>query len=274
MVDALPKEPHVIHFGALATLYGLHPSYARYLIEQAPANLVQLAVILKVMLLTAPRVVAAEPDLEKPKPFMPVQKRLQALLARAILIWTTDLLHHISPAWVALSLASILMVTDFGMLDATEMKSKIDMSLAFFIVAAFSINEVAHLTGLSVTVAAGSMPYLGLVGIDDRYNLNAVSGVFVLLSHLTMAPAAPAVLVPLGSSMAAKTDWPVETVAIAQFIGIGTPLLPYQALPLIIAMTRGQIPAGQMAWLCIILAMAGLGLFAIYLCWSYLGMFG
>ena len=42
--------PTIIHFGAFETLYDIQPSYARYFIEQAPANAVRFMVLLVLML--------------------------------------------------------------------------------------------------------------------------------------------------------------------------------------------------------------------------------
>jgi hypothetical protein len=198
------------------------------------------------------------------------------LLGVAILFWATDTLHGISPAWIALTLAAVLLVPAFGMLDATAMKTKIDMSPAFFLAAVFAISAVAQSTGLGSVVAERLIPLLGLAHGSDFRNLYAVTGLSVALSHLTTAPAALAVLAPLAAAFAAQAGWPIETVAVVRVIGIVTPFLPCQAPPLIVAMALAQIPIGPLLRVCTALAVvvAVVGLPITYLWWSWLGMFG
>ena len=268
--------PTIIQFGAIETLYGIRPSYAQYFIEQVPINLVRFAALLVLMVPFAPKRAESASSLEVPKPFTPMQQRLLLLMGVAILFWATDTWHGISPAWVALTLAAVLLVPAFGMLDGTAMKSKIDMSPAFFLAAVFAISAVAQSTGLGTVVAERLIPLLGLTEGGDFRNLYSVTGLSMVLSHFTTAPAAPAVLAPLAGAFAAETGWPIETVAMVQVIGIATPILPYQAPPLIVAMALAQIPVGALLRVCAALAVvvAVVGLPITYLWWSWLGMFG
>jgi len=268
--------PTIIHFGALETLYGIRPAYAQYFIEQAPVNLVRFLALLALMLPFASARADEASSLDAPTPFTPVQKRLLLLLVVAIGFWATDALHHISPAWIALSLAMVLLVPAFGMLDASAMKTKIDMSPAFFLAAVFAISAVAQHTGLASAVADRLIPMLGLGQGSALRDLYAVAGFSSLLSHLTTAPASPAVLAPLAASLATKTGWSIETVAMAQIVGIATPILPYQAPPLIVSMALAQIPMLPLLRLCSGLAVAvvAIGIPLTYLWWNYLGMFG
>lgn len=267
--------PTIIHFGALEALYDIRPSYGQYFVEQVVVNLVRLAALLALLLPFGPGGAGQAPELEAPSPFTSVQLRLLALLGVAIAFWASDAWHGISPAWVALALAMVLLVPGFGMLDATAMKSKVDMSPAFFLAAVFAISAVAQHTGLGQVVAEGLIPLMGL-GASPLKDLYAVSGLSVILSHLTTAPAAPAILAPLVEAFANETGWPRETVAMAQIIGVATPVLPYQAPPLIVAMALAQIPMKPLFLICVALSVAVflVGVPLTYLWWSALGMFG
>jgi len=268
--------PTIIHFGAFETLYDVRQSYALYFVEQAPINLIRFLTLLAIMLpFAAPRADAVS-SLDAPTPFTSLQKRLLALLGIAILFWATDTVHGISPAWVALSLAAVLLVPAFGMLDTSVMKTKVDMSPAFFLAALFAISAVAQYTGLGAFAADRLIPLLGLGQGGDLRDLYAVTGLSTVLSHLTTAPAAPAILAPLAQSIATETGWTIETIAMVQVIGISTPIIPYQAPPLIIAMALGHIPMAALFRVCLWLAaaVAFVGMPLTYLWWNYLGIFG
>ena len=267
--------PTIIHFGAFETLYDIKPSYARYFIEQAPANAVRFIVLLVLMLPFAAARSDTKSVLDAPMPFTYTQRKLLILLGSAILFWALDTFHGISPAWVALSLATVLLIPGFGILDSNVMKTKIDVSPAFFIAAVFAISAVAQHTGLGTVVADRLIPVLRLGDGSDLRDLYSVFGLSTVLSHLTTSPAAPAILAPLAGAIAAETGWSIETIAMAQVLGISTPLLPYQAPPLIIAMALAKIPMIALLRVCLLLAMAVavIGVPITYFWWSYLGMF-
>lgn len=266
--------PTIIHFGAMEALYGTKPSYAQYFIQQAPVNLVRFVVLVSVMLLYAPARAPEAPVLDRPDPLTSVQKLLLALLTLAICLWATDSLHGVAPAWIALSLAAALLIPAFGMLDATAMKTKVDLSPAFFLAAVFAISAVAQSSGLSDLVAGQLLPWLALGQGGALRDLYAVFVGSVVMSHLVTAPAAPVVLAPLAEQMAGGTGWTLETVAMAQVIGIATPVLPYQAPPLIVSMALAQIPARPLVRICGVLAGAVviLGLPITFVWWRFLGV--
>lgn len=268
--------PTIVHVGAFETLYGFRPGYGEYFLAQAPINLVRFLALLALMLPFAPRRAETGPELDAPTPLDRYQKILLALIAVAILFWVTDTWHGISPAWIALSLAAVLMVPAFGMLDATVMKTKIDMSPAFFLAAVFAISAVAQHSGLSTVVAEQLVPLLRLGEGSNLRDLYAVAGLSTFLSHFTTAPAAPAVLAPLAEYFAIETGWTIETISMVQLVGISTPILPHQAPPLIVSMALAQIPIAALLRACtgMAVAVAVVGIPLTYIWWNMLGMFG
>ena len=266
--------PTIVQYGALETLYGIGPSYAQYFVAQVPVNLVRLALLLAVLLPFATGGGATGP-VAVPEPMTARQKRLLAVLGVAIGFWATDQLHGISPAWVALGAAVVALWPGAGLLDKDAMKTGIDLSPAFFLTGVFAVSAVAGHVGLDAIVASDLIPRLGLRGGQDLHDLYAITGFSALISHLTTAPAAPVVLAPLAGAIAEASDWPVLTVAMAQVIGLSTPLLPYQAPPLILAMALAHIPVTTLTRVCLVLAVgvAAVGLPLTYAWWRLIGLF-
>jgi di/tricarboxylate transporter len=266
--------PTIIEFGAIETLYGLKPSYAEYFTQQLPINLVRFVALLVILLPFAPDRSEMANEMPKASPLTDVQRRLLVVLGVAILFWATDGWHQISPAWIALAAATVLLVPAFGMLDKGVMKSNIDMSPAFFLAGVFCVSAVAAHSGLSTHVADALIPRMGLGQGSALKDLYAISGFSVLISHLATAPAAPVILAPLAEPIATAAGWSVKTVAMAQVVGIATPLLPYQAPPLIIAIGLAQIPIGALVRICVLLAVAVavIGIPLTYVWWQFLGI--
>lgn len=269
--------PTIVHYGALETLYGIEPSYGRYFLAQLPVNLVRLALLLVFLMPFAKRDAAGVQDeaSDKATAMTSPQKRLLMLLCIAILFWATDWLHNISPAWIALSVAVVVLWPGVGLLSKDAMKSTVDLSPAFFLAGIFAVSAVARHVGLDAQLAETLVPKLALSEGATLHNLYAVTGFSVLISHLTTAPAAPIVLAPLAEAMAQASGWPVLTVAMAQMIAIATPILPYQAPPLIVAMALAHFSVPALTRICIGLAVgvAVIGLPLTYLWWRMIGLF-
>ena len=269
--------PTIVHYGALETLYGTAPSYGQYFLAQLPVNVVRLGVLIALLVSfakSAPTTTAQRPEPSSAAPLTGLQMRLLAVLSVAILFWASDSYHGISPAWIALGVAAIVLWPATGFLAKDSIKSSIDMSPAFFLAAIFGVSAVARHLGLDTIVADAFIPHLKLSNGSDFGNLYAMTGFSAGLSHLTTAPAAPVVLAPLAGSMAQASGWHIQTVAMVQIIGISTPLIPYQAPPFIIAMSLAYIPISTLTRVCIYLAIgvALLGLPLTYLWWRAIGL--
>lgn len=269
--------PTIVHYGALETLYAIEPSYGRYLVAQLPVNLVRFGLLLALLLPFA-RAEAGPDHSAQAEPVPPMtgaQKRLMAILCLAIFFWATDSVHGISPAWIALSVAGIVLLPGAGLLAKDAMRTKVDLSPAFFLAGIFAVSAVAQHVGIDTFVAEKLIPRLALADSSDLKNLYSMTGFSVLISHLTTAPAAPVVLAPLAGAMAEASGWPVLTVAMAQMIGIATPLLPYQAPPLIVAMALAHFSVPALIRVCFGLALGVfiVGLPLTYAWWWLIGMF-
>jgi len=64
----------------------------------------------------------------------------------------------------------------------------------------------------------------------------------------------PALFTPLAQALSAGSGLPLLTVLMTQVIGYATPLLPYQASPIVVAMGMGKVPAREGLKLCLLLA--------------------
>ncbi len=268
--------PTIVHVGAMDQLYGIESTYSGYFLLQLPVNLLRFALIVLLMIgFTREPVTSAPVDTATtgPSAATPEQRRLLLVLGAAIAMWMTDFVHGIPPAWVALTAAAIVIWPRFGMLKPTAMREKVDLTPAIFfasIVAVVSVARGAGLDQLMADVLIRSLPLNAEGGLASIYG---VYGFSLLLSHLTTAPAAPAVLVPFASPLAAATGLSLEAVSMTQIIGISTPAIPYQAPPLIVAMSLSKVPNMVFLRLCLwlTLAVTVLGVPLSYLWWQVIG---
>jgi di/tricarboxylate transporter len=74
------------------------------------------------------------------------------------------------------------------------------------------------------------------------------------LSFVVTSNGVPALFVPLARDLAQASGLPLITVLMTEVVGYATPLLPYQAAPLVVAGSLGAIPFRENVRLCLLLA--------------------
>ena len=265
--------PTIVHVGAMDSLYGIHSSYSGYLVQHLPVNALRFALLVALMVgFTRDPVSNVTAEFER-RPVRPEQRRLIILLVFAIILWATDFLHGIRPAWIALGAAAIVLWPRFGILKPTAMKEQIDLAPAIFFASIVTVVASARAVGLDQLLAdyiIARLP-LGDGGLTSFYSVYSFS---LILSHFTTAPAAPAVLVPFADPLAQTTGLSVEAISMIQIIGISTPLIPYQAPPLIVAMSLSKVPVSVFFRICLWLGFAVtlVGLPVTFLWWRAIGL--
>lgn len=264
--------PTIVHVGAMDQLYGIHTAYSGYLIQHLPVNMLRFALIVLLMAGFTRETVTSLPASADAIPARPEQRRLLLVLGAAILLWATDFIHGIAPAWIAMGAAALVLWPRFGMLKPSAMKEEIDLTPAIFFASIVTVVATARAAGLDQRLADYIITGLPL-GDGGLASLYGVYGFSVILSHLTTAPAAPAVLVPFAEPLSQATGFSLEAISMTQIIGISTPLIPYQAPPLIVAMSLSKVPAAVFMKLCIWLGLAVtiVGLPMTYLWWQLIG---
>ncbi len=248
--------PTIVHVGTMDQLYGVQSIYSEYLLQQLPVNVLRFALLVLLMVGFTGETIAPKPAADtEAEPVKPEQGRLILVLGAAILLWMTDFAHGIPPAWVALTAAAIVIWPRFDMLKPTAMKEQIDLTPAIFFASIVTVVATARGAGLDQILADFVIEKLPLGG-GGLSSIYGVYGFSLILSHLTTAPAAPAVLVPFAEPLAQATGLSLEAVSMTQILGISTPAIPYQAPPLIVAMSISKVPNAVFLRLCLWLAFA------------------
>jgi len=82
----------------------------------------------------------------------------------------------------------------------------------------------------------------------------ALTGITSALNFIMTANGVPALYTTFAQSFADATGFPLLSVIMIQVLGYSTPLLPYQASPIVVAMGLGKVPARAGMLLCLALA--------------------
>jgi anion transporter len=110
-----------------------------------------------------------------------------AWVAAALLLWATDSIHHIDPAWVALAAVVGLSLPGVGdVLDASDISTGINWPIIFFVVGALAIGTVGKATGMADWLAHVLMP---AVPPANPYAFAALVGGVTMLVHMVLGSA-------------------------------------------------------------------------------------
>lgn len=233
--------PNMILAGSSETLYDISFNYTEYLLLHFPIlGIVKSMLIVLLVLRIFPASISttnAFAPLEQDEQFdSKIQKRVAVLLSITLLFWITDSIHGISPAWIGLATAVILLTPKWGVVTPKSFNSSVDFGTIIFVAAALGLGALVNASGLG--------EYLGdnfshLMPASDSHSLlhfMALSLISTFTGLVTTIPGVPTVLTPMAANFAEVSNFSLEAVLMTQVIGFSTVIFPYQVAPLIIAM--------------------------------------
>lgn len=247
--------PNLVMAGAIETVYGLHLSYVPYLVLHAPVLGVLKGVALALCILWLFRDRAeAQEEAGPAGPVTMAEKRLAILLAATLGLWLTDSLHGIQPAWVGLAAACFCLLPRIGFVTGEEFGRDVNHRTSFYVAAILGLAALASDSGLGSIIGDALLEAAAPDPSSPFAGFAAVAGTAALLNFVVTANGVPALFTPLAESFAAATGLPLATVLMVQVIGFATPVLPYQASPIVVAMGMGGIPFAAALRLSLVLA--------------------
>lgn len=247
--------PNLVMAGAAESAYGIHLSYLPYLVLHAPVLglLKGLALVTCLCLLFPAKpcnVLPEEPD----KPFSPAEKRLSVLLLVTLALWMSDAVHGISPAWIGLSAACMCLLPRIGFLTGDEFAAGVNIRTCIYIAGILGLAALVNHAGLGRIIGTWLLHMLPLDTASPARSFGALVALTSALNFAVTANGVPALFTPLAQSMAEASGLPMLTIIMVQVIGYATPLLPYQASPIVVAMGMGQVKSKDGIRLCLALA--------------------
>ena len=271
--------PNMVAAGAAESLYNLSFSYGQYFKLHFPVIGVMkgAAIIILTCLLFPDRIPVVASDVRGAmKPFDFREKLLAVILCVTLILWGTDSLHGISPAWVALAAALVCLLPPVGIFQGEGFDPSINISPFFYIVGVLGMGAVVVDTGLGDILGR---EIIGLIGFEpghDMRNFFSLVILSTLLGPVTTAPGIPAVMAPLSADLAKATGFPLMTVLMTQVIAFSTLILPYQVPPVVVGMQLGRVGTAKGTRLILALAVVSIVIMmpANYLWWAMLGVFG
>jgi di/tricarboxylate transporter len=247
--------PNLVLAGSIEADYGIRLTYLPYLVLHAPVLglLKGVALVGCICLLFAarPRPIAADPSTDR---LSPPEQRLAALLAVTLLLWLTDSVHGISPAWIGLAAACVCLWPRAGFVSHEEFGTQVNFRTAIYVAGILGMAAMVTRSGLGDLLGHALLAVAPLDPAAPRRSFAALVGISSLLNFVVTSNGVPALYTPLARALAKASGLPLATVLMVQVIGFSTTVLPYQAAPIVVAVQMGGVRAAAAVRLSLSLA--------------------
>ena len=268
--------PNMVLIGMADTLYQLPLLYGPYLLLHFPVlTVVKATLIVGLILWFYPDqpVEITEQKIRTHDQMSRSESILASSLIIMLILWMTDFIHHISPAWIALAGAVFLLFPGIDIVSKKQFNQKINWASIFFIAGILGLGGMINHSGLGHTLANKIIALLPLGEHQDYINYASISFASAMTGIATTLPGVPAVFTPLSETISQTTGLPIKTVLMMQVIGFSTTIFPYQAPPIVIGLQLSGEKFSSAAKLCFVLAIIT-ALFLLplnYFWWKLLG---
>jgi di/tricarboxylate transporter len=274
----LPSNvPNMVLYGAVESIYGIHLTFADYTLLNFTVLGVAALIFYPLIIWALFREAPVHDDAhDAVAPWSAAERRLFAILQFALALWVTDRWHGVSPAWVALGAALLMVTPRIGALPMPALARDLDYGPVLFVAGIIGLGAVATETGLGSLVADQVLRVAPLAPGHDALNYAIVVAVGMVVGMLTTLPAQPSVIAPLAQHMADAAGWPLMSVLMVPVASWSAFPFYYQTPPIVLAVALAHLRIGRVtALLCAYMLFALLFVLPLHYLWGRaLGYFG
>jgi len=267
--------PNMVLSGLSETLYNYSPLYGEYLLLHFPVlGILKSLLLCLIILMLYPDTIADVPATRQETGTMTINEKILSIVLLIMLaLWIFDFIHHISPAWVAMAGACIVLLPFVNIVSPQLFQQKINFGSLFYIAGILGLGQVINHTGLGSALARLCINVLPLDAATPFVNYMSLAILSLVTGLCTTQPGIPAVLTPFTAELAAATGFSIKAVIMTQVLGFSQPVFAYQVPPLLIGMQMAGVNLFEAFKVCILLALAGVVLlFPLdYWWWGVLG---
>ena len=249
--------PNLVMSGAAEGSYGIHLSYVPYLLLHTPVlGILKGLILIGLICWLFPGSPKHPQELSPTEPMGRDEKRLAWLLAVVLVMWVTESWHGIGPAWTGLAASLVVMLPRVGFITGEEFSTGVNMRTCIYVAGILGLAITVTQTGIGSAVGEALLQLMPLDADKPFTSFLALTGITTALNFIMTANGVPALYTTLAQSFSDATGFPLLSVIMIQVLGYSTPLLPYQASPIVVAMGLGKVPARAGMLLCLALAVA------------------
>lgn len=269
---------NMILIGASESLYHVTFTYGHYLKLHYPVLgfMKGLTIVLLTCFLFPDRPrPAPEVRHRPPAPLSDRERVLALILSGTLLLWGTDFLHGISPAWIALAAALVCLLPFIRLLPVRAFAEEINFGPFFYVAGVLGMGAVVAKTGLGDIFGRELLSLIDLEPGQNMRNFFSLVILYTAISTVTTVPGLPAIMTPLAADIPKATGFPLETVLMTQVVGYSNLVFPHQLPPMVVGMQLGGVDTIKGVRLTVALAAVSILILmpANYLWWWVLDVF-
>ncbi|MDP9569438.1 citrate transporter [Kosakonia radicincitans] len=247
--------PNLVMSGAAEGSYGIHLNYLPYLLLHTPVlGILKGVILIGLICWLFPGQPQAPREEAISAPMSREEKRLAWLLAVVLTMWVTESWHGIGPAWTGLAAACVTLLPRIGFINGDEFSSGVNIRTCIYVAGILGLAITVTQTGIGSAVGEALLRVMPLDPANPFTSFLALTGITTALNFIMTANGVPALFTTLAQSFSDATGFPLLSVIMIQVLGYSTPLLPYQASPIVVAMALGKVPARAGMLFCLALA--------------------
>jgi anion transporter len=248
--------PNLIMTGAAERAYGVQFNYLPYLLLHAPILGVLKGIIIVLCLVwmfpASPKPIEGQAERTE---LSAAEWRLAIILLVTLVLWITDSWHGIRPAWVGLVSACLCLLPRIGFLNSEEFAAGVNVRTCIYLAGILGLAAVVAWSGIGDRIGNTLIPLLPLDPTRPAATFASMIGLASALNFVVTANGLPAVFTPLAQSIAEHGGLSLSTVLMSQVFAYGTPLLPYQAAPLVVAAGLAKVPTRVVIMTCLVIGL-------------------
>lgn len=248
--------PNSVLLGAAEVLYGIKLSYGAYLLLHFPIlGICKTALIVWAICYLFPE--ARPCTIQRAAtatPFSKEERHLLVVICLSLLMFATDFVHGISPAWIAVASAIACLWPVTNLVSAKSFSENVHMTPLIYVAGFLGLGAVIFSTGLGATMGKWLLDLANISSEHPLSSLGALAAISAGIGFFTTLPSLPAVLTPLSQEFAASSGLPLYSVLMLQVPIFSTVFLPYQSPPMVIGMVMGGVSLRNGTKLCLLVA--------------------
>jgi hypothetical protein len=187
------------------------------------------------------------------------ERRLSMLLVAALVLWCTDALHGVAPAWISLGVGITMLLPLVALVPPAAFKDKVNMAPLIYVAGILGVGALVAESGLGALISRLMLGLLPLNPETPFASFLEIQSVAMVLGIVATMPGVPAILAPIAGDMAAASGLPLENVLMMIVVGFSTVWFPYQVPPVVVGLQLARVPLGPAYRMSVVTAVVSLG---------------
>lgn len=272
------NAPNVLLAGLADSLYGITLTYGHYLLMNFPiTGLLKGVMIVAVILYWfSDQAAPIQINLMERVSLSPEATRLAVIIAITVGIWATDVLHGISPGWVAVTAAAVCLLPGIGVLTPRHIVTQRSGFIALLTIATIvGLGAVLAASGAGTLIADVLLAATDFEPTRPVYTYSVFSAINIVMMMMATIPGAIAIIMPFAGTIAETAQIPVSAALMIIVNGYATIFFPYQASPMLAGLRISNVSFTDGTKVTFMVSL--ISVFTIlpltYIWWRWLGVF-